>query len=445
MESMAKVTFVATGDSFITRHISEDGYDGFEKLRKLIRDHDVRFANLEMTFHRCEGSPAAASGGTWAMTDPSMLDDMRRFGFNLYNTANNHSGDFGEGGVTATIRHLEERGMIFAGTGRTLEDASRAAYLETRHGRVALIGVASTLDPAAIAGSQGVDMPGRPGLNPLRFRTIHHVNARHFAMEEELARVTEVNAQKDYLIATGYSSPYPEGTMPLGGMNFELNDLETDPERNETEPLAIDLKRTVAEIREAKRQADIVVVSVHTHEMKGRDTMVPPEFLETFAHACVDAGASAVIGHGPHQLRGLEIYKGAPVFYSIGNFIFETETVARQPADAFIGKGMPADTKVGAYMDARSANGTRGYIVDPHIWEAVVPEWIVADGKVRDLVLHPVTLGQKDSRSQRGLPRLAEGDEAKAILSHLKDLSEPYGTKIQAENGVGRVKLGIKE
>ena len=179
---MAKVTFIATGDSFITRHISEDGYDGFEKLRKLIRDHDVKFANLEMTFHRCEGSPAAASGGTWAMTDPSMLDDMRRFGFNLYNTANNHSGDFGEGGVTATIRHLEERGMIFAGTGRTLEDAFRAAYLETRHGRVALIGVTSSLDPAAIAGSQGVDMPGRPGLNPLRFRTIHHVNARHFEM-----------------------------------------------------------------------------------------------------------------------------------------------------------------------------------------------------------------------------------------------------------------------
>ena len=102
----------------------------------------------------------------------------------------------------------------------------------------------------------------------------------------------------------------------------------SDPERNETEPLVIDLKRTVAEIREARRQADIVVVSVHTHEMRGRDTMVPPEFLETFAHACVDAGASAVIGHGPHQLRGLEIYKGAPVFYSIGNFIFETPTLA---------------------------------------------------------------------------------------------------------------------
>ena len=89
-------------------------------------------------------------------------------------------------------------------------------------------------------------------------------------------------------------------------------------------------------------------------------------------------------------------------------------------------------------------NGTRGYIVDPHIWEAVVPEWTVADGRVRDLVLYHVTLGQKAPRSERGLPRLAEGDEAKAILSHLKDLSEPYGTKIQIENGVARVKLGSK-
>ena len=90
-----KTSFIAAGDSFITRHIASAGYEGFEDLRTLIEQHDVRFVNLEMTFHRQEGYPAAASGGTWAMTDPSMLDDMRRFGFNLFNTANNHSGDFG--------------------------------------------------------------------------------------------------------------------------------------------------------------------------------------------------------------------------------------------------------------------------------------------------------------------------------------------------------------
>ena len=97
-----KTSFIATGDSFITRHIAADGYEGFDDLRALIEEHDVKFANLEMTFHRQEGWPAAASGGTWAMTDPSMLDDMLRFGFNLFNTANNHSGDFGQEGVSAT-------------------------------------------------------------------------------------------------------------------------------------------------------------------------------------------------------------------------------------------------------------------------------------------------------------------------------------------------------
>ena len=110
-----RTTFIATGDSFITRRLPENGYQGFDELEQLIKGHDVRFANLEMTFHRQEGFPAAASGGTWAMTDPAMLDDMLRYGFNLFNTANNHSGDFGPLGVTATIKHLQERNMVFAG------------------------------------------------------------------------------------------------------------------------------------------------------------------------------------------------------------------------------------------------------------------------------------------------------------------------------------------
>ena len=147
-----KVSFIASGDSFITRHVADCGYPGFDEIRDLIKSHDVSFANLEMTFHRQEGYPAATSGGTWAMTDPTMLDDMLRYGFNIFNTANNHSGDFGQGGVSATIKHLNERKMCFTGTGNTLQEASRACYLETRNARVALIGVTATLDPAAVVG-----------------------------------------------------------------------------------------------------------------------------------------------------------------------------------------------------------------------------------------------------------------------------------------------------
>lgn len=103
---MKKTSFIATGDAFITRRFPEGGYEGFEAVRNCISQYDVRFSNLEMTFHAREGYPAAFSGGTWAMADPRTLDDMKSFGFNLYNTANNHSCDYSHGGALATIRNL---------------------------------------------------------------------------------------------------------------------------------------------------------------------------------------------------------------------------------------------------------------------------------------------------------------------------------------------------
>ena len=82
---MKKMTLIATGDAFITRRFPEGGYEGFEQVRDVISQYDVKFSNLEMTFHNEEGYPAAFSGGTWAMADPRTLDDMRSFGFNLFN------------------------------------------------------------------------------------------------------------------------------------------------------------------------------------------------------------------------------------------------------------------------------------------------------------------------------------------------------------------------
>lgn len=191
-------------------------------------------------------------------------------------------------------------------------------------------------------------------------------------------------------------------------------------------------------MREARRQADIVLVSVHAHEMKGTDSTVAAQFVETFARECIDAGASAVIGHGPHELRGIEVYHGGLIFYSLGNFIFQTETVALQPYDAFIGKNLPVDTKIGEYMDRRSNNGTKGYIVQENIWRAVLPSWTVEDGKIKDARLYPIDLAQKGTRSQRGTPKLSHDN---ATLEHIRKLSEPYGTVIDIKNGVGKVKM----
>ena len=124
------VRIIAAGDSFITRRLPEKGYEGFEELAGLIRTFDAAFVNLESTFQWHEGTPAATSGGTWAMSPPETLDDIRRFGFNLFNTANNHTGDYSQDGVLATLRHLEERQMVYAGTGLNLTDATAQPCLK---------------------------------------------------------------------------------------------------------------------------------------------------------------------------------------------------------------------------------------------------------------------------------------------------------------------------
>lgn len=432
---MAKTTFIAAGDAFITRRFPAGGYEGFEAVRDCVMQHDVRFINLEMTFHDCEGVPAAVSGGTWAMADPRTLDDIRSYGFNLFNTANNHSCDYSHGGVLATVRNLRERDMVFAGTGKNLGDAQKPCYLEVRGTRVAMIGVCSSFDRSAMAGAQTADLPGRPGLNPLRHHKLFHLDAQHFSMVEELAAVTKINAAAEHSVQLGYSNPPREGTQSLGSAMF----VRDERCFSETLPEEKDMARIEAEIREAGKQADVVLVSFHGHETDDDDTKVPAGFLELFSRRCIDAGAHAVIGHGPHELRGIELYHGGVIFYSLGNFIFETETVEYQPWDAYANRGMPLDTKVGAYMDNRSKNGTAGYGTLPEIWFSVMAGWTMEDGKLTQVQLYPISLGMDRVRAQKGVPVMT-GDEQ--VLRYLAKLSEPYGTVIDIQNGVGTIRPG---
>ncbi|MBQ3492410.1 MAG: CapA family protein [Oscillospiraceae bacterium] len=431
---MAKTTFIAAGDAFATKRLPKGGYEGFDEIQACVKAHDVAFLNLESTFHDREGIPAAISGGTWAMSDPRILDDMKEYGFNLFNTANNHSCDYSQSGVLATIKHLQDRDMIFAGTGKDLGDASKACYIETKHARVAMLACNSSGNDSARAGAQTEDLPGRPGANPMRCLKRFHVDQKHFDMVKELAEVTMINASAERSIELGYSAPYPEGQFPFGGSRFILDDhnwVETVPHKG-------DMERMIARIKEAKKQADIVLVSIHSHYYDERQTNIPSRFIETFARNCIDAGADVIIGHGPHELQGIEKYKDGLIFYSIGNYIFETETVEYQPWDAYVNKGYSPDMKVGEYMDLRSKNGTAGYGVLPEIWNSVMAAWTVEDGKITEVQLYPVTLNMEKTRSQKGRPVMNKSEET---LKYLAELSQPYGTKIEIKDGVGYIRF----
>jgi len=420
-----KTTIIATGDSFITKPL--DAYDGFDEISGVIKSHDVRFNNLEITIHNKEGYPAAFSGGTWAMTGPDSLDDLNKYGFNVYNTANNHSLDYSHGGLVATIENLKARNVAYCGTGCDMESASAPCYLKAGDATVALLGACSSFHDSDIAGPANDAIFGRPGLNTIRVNETYYVTKDEFDSLKNIADSTQINSYFNFCVKNGYSLPTPEGILNFGGKRFAVSDKSY----KKTEPHPADMARMEAQIKEAKKNADIVLISVHSHQIKDADPTIPDDFYVEYAHKCIDAGADAILGHGPHELRGIEIYNGKPIFYSLGNFIFQTETVSLQPAEAFLSKGFDKNTTVHEYMMARSKNGTQGYIVQPNIWRAAMASLTVEDGKITDITLHPIDIGLDNDTKQVSFPTLSHSRDT---LEYIAQLSAPYGTKIDIDN-----------
>jgi poly-gamma-glutamate synthesis protein (capsule biosynthesis protein) len=172
---------------------------------------------------------------------------------------------------------------------------------------------------------------------------------------------------------------------------------------------------------------------VHAHE-PGNASQTPADFLEGFARQAIDQGADAVIGHGPHQVRGIEIYKGRPIFYSLGNFAMMNNSLDVAPADMFEQYGVaPGAATIPELLQARNA---REY-GDRKLFESVIAVSRYAGGEVVEIRLYPIDLGVNETGAARGVPKLADAAVGQVVLERLARLSAPYGTKISIEKGVG--------
>ena len=275
-------------------------------------------------------------------------------------------------------------------------------------------------------------MPGRPGVNMLRHSTTYTLPPDRLAALQALAEESGINIAHKLRVKEGFASGLEEGVALFGGHRFQAGPaagIETAANKH-------DVARVVAAIGEARRQGDHVLVSLHAHEMRGGEKARPAAFLEDFSRACIDAGAHAVIGHGPHILRGIEIYQGRPILYSLGNFIFHNETIGALPSDFYEKFDLDLTANVADAIDKRSAVNTRGFAADPWAWKSVIARWRWQDDALADLELIPVELGYGLHRAQRGTPKLSTDP---TILPHLAELSEPYGTKMEISSGTGKV------
>jgi len=414
-----RATFALTGDSIITQKLSVHGEAEFEDLIEAIRSADVAFTNLEMLFHNYEPYPAAQSGGTYMRADPTLLMDLVWAGFDMVSLANNHSVDYGIEGLLINQQWVKESGLVGAGVGGNLSMARAPGYLDSEIGRVALISCASTFPPFGLAGPSRPDVHGRPGLNPLRFTRTYQLDQEGM----DALRILQTKLNRG-------------GRM---GAVFQGNRYELAGHPGVvTAPHEEDLREIAASIRSAKKQADWVLVSSHSHENSG-NRQNPARFQIAFARASIDAGADIWLNHGPHVLRGIEIYKGRPIFYSVANFIFQNETVEFLPAENYARYGLGPEATPAEFSDHRYANDTRGFPVDDLNWQSVVAITTFQGDKLEKIELLPIILGQKKPRSQRGRPVLAVGEEARGIIEGLAKLSEPFGTKIIYRDGKGLI------
>jgi poly-gamma-glutamate synthesis protein (capsule biosynthesis protein) len=438
------ITITLTGDSMITRGMRAFQEKQFLGLVELFRGSDITVSNLEMLFHHFEMSWHYKGAASFQVCDPRYLADLKWMGMDVVTTATNHAFDYGEEGFLTTLQHCDEAGLLQAGGGRHLDESRAPAYVDTCGGRVAVMATTSTFSEESRSGPGRADFPGKPGVSTLRHDIVHHVPADFLDSLREAKRELGYDAREQSMrrqrgLAADSNTP---DVRFLGGRFEAANEFAVKTTCN-TE----DLESIARWMRGAKKQADWLVFAMHCHESGaseewyGQTSMQPPDFQLELAHFTIDNGADAFVSHGTHYLRGIEIYKGKPIFYSLGNFIFQNETVEWVPQAAYEGFGLGADDTPGDWGWGRSQGGKHGHSANPVFYRSVVPQCRYVDGALKEVWLHPVDLGFGRPIGQRGRPVLAEGDVAEEVLSWLQRVSKPFGTEITVEGNKGVIRL----
>ena len=368
-----------TGQSMIRSDFRVDAPNEVATISPLLKG-DVIFTNFEAAVIEKEQS---TSDGRF-LSPPESLDALKALGFNLLALSDNHSFDLKVPGIQNTLRAVKSRKLAHAGIGNDLQEAAAPGYLHTPKGTVALVAMASGLI-AEGASAQAT----RPGVNELRIEAGGKLN---------------------------------ESTILL-------------PPEPGNEPNPGDRQRILQSIREARQHADLVIVYEHNHVFLNRpfgailneelpERLAPADWLKKWTHEEIDAGADIIVMHGAPLVHGVEIYHRRPIFYDLGNFIFNAPPVDIQ-------------------------------LDEPIFWESVVAHAEFRGKNLQSITFQPIVMnkigqGQPDLQDEhtnnlflrtRGLPKPAIGDQAGYILQRLADSSRPFGTRVEVKGDTAEINL----
>ena len=215
---------------------------------------------------------------------------------------------------------------------------------------------------------------------------------------------------------------YKVGTP--GTRSFEMNES--------------DLRENLRSMRNGKYLSEFLIATCHCHQgpITGQQWLFEdqvPDFLIELAHKSIDNGADMFVGHGPHVVRGVEIYKGKPIFYGMGEFYYQWQHMdADLMTGSWQGREMRGDSDVASRLSATWR---------PVNFESMVAQTRFDGGKLVEVRLYPTSGAWDGPVSQLGLPRQASPAMAQKILARVQALSKPYGTTVAIENNVGVIRI----
>ncbi|MBV7485048.1 CapA family protein [Bordetella sp. BOR01] len=425
------LTLAAVGDLYLGSPLRGEAHPAFLDAVQTLRSADVRLANLECLLLGDDLAGAAQAPGAWAGAPASLGSELQWLGLDVVSTANNHAGDYGDAGLSSTWEALRQLGIAQAGTGTDLAAARQPAYVDTPAGRLAVIAASSSYLPQARAGRPGVGVPGRPGVAPLRFGTAHRIDAEAFAALQRIAAQLPAQAQgrhRERALARDYDREH--GAAEADALSFFGTEfIRSDGYATESWPAPDDLQDLEDSVRQAGEHADFVVACLHTHEFD-HDPQHPAAFAQVACRRAIEAGADAVIGHGEHGVRAVEIWQGKPIFYGIGAFVFQPYRYPRQPADFLEAYAMRDATLAQAYQARRER---AGFFQRLDYWEAMLLRLSLHRHGSPSFEIHPITLWQPGHDTPTGVPHLARNADGIGLLEKIAACSRQHGTRLRLD------------
>ena len=378
-EEPGDVIITAVGDMIFNQQISNLPEPDHRQLLRIMQEADIAYGNLEFSLN---DHPELQRPFYNFRAPVEFRWEVAAIGVNLVSMANNHALDFGPEGLKECLRALDLTQITHAGAGRTLAEAHEPGTLsvQSQKTRFALLSYMRYWTQKYRCAD-----PGGPCLSTIN--------------------PAEILAARD----------------------GKVEEVEG--------PLASDVAAMEDDIVLAKRHNDVLIVSLHNHDVShhrvyGIQDHTPPTEEIMFRKA-VDAGADMVIGTGPHVIRGIEIYKGKPIFYSLADFIYQYRTPDKIPVDLIHQR----DTEI-----ARPTNVSVWDRRDtPQTMEGLLVRMTLNAEKLKRIELLPVSID--DEGPLYGVPRLASAARAREMIGTVQRLSQPYGTTIVDKGWYAEVKF----